>query len=88
MNWNAPFGTLLQGCLLGTKAFPLLQLNVEDKLHQQTPEDDYNCGIGVMATVGIMLHDLTGVNQDDNFTFVTIFSKETLIVSFCKKTKE
>ena len=88
MNWEMPFGTKLPGSLLGTKAFPLLQLNVEDVFSQQTPEDDYNCGIGVVAAIGIMLYDVIGVNQDNNLKFVTIFSKETLIVSFCKKTKE
>jgi hypothetical protein len=60
MNWDTPFGMKLQGCLLGTKAFPLLRLNVEDELPQQTPEDDDNCGIGVVAAVGIMLHDVIG----------------------------
>jgi hypothetical protein len=88
MNWEMPFGTKLPGSLLGTKAFPLLQLNVEDVFSQQTPEDDYNCGIGVVAAIGIMLYDVIGVNQDNNLKFVTIFSKKTLIVSFCKKTVE
>ena len=67
MNWDTPFGTKLQGSLLGTKAVPSLQLNVEDVLPQQTPEDDYNCGIGIVAAVGIMLHDFIGANQDDDF---------------------
>ncbi len=55
---------------------------------QQTPEIDYNCGIGVVAAVRIMLRDVIGINQDNNFKFATIFSKKTLIVSFCKETKE
>ena len=88
MNWDTPFGTKLQGSLLGTKAVPSLQLNVEDVLPKQTLEDDYNCGIGVMAAIGIMLRDVIGVNQDNDFKFVTIFSKKTLIVSFCKKSKK
>ncbi len=88
MNWDTLFGTKVQHNLIGTKAFPSLRLNMEDVLPQQTPVDDYNCGIGVVATVGIMIRDVIGVNQDDNFKFVTIFSKKTLIVSFCKKTKE
>jgi hypothetical protein len=41
-----------------------------------------------VAAIGVMLHDAIGVNQDDNFKCVTIFSKKTLIVSFCKKTKD
>jgi hypothetical protein len=88
MNWDMPFGTKLLGSLLGTKAFPLLQINVEAVFSQQTPEDDYNCGIGVVAAIGIMLHNVIGVNQDNSLKFVTIFSKKTLIVSFCKKTEE
>ncbi len=46
MNWETPFGTKLQGSLLGTKAFPSLRLNVKDVLPNQTPEDDYDwrCG--------------------------------------------
>jgi hypothetical protein len=88
MNWDTPFGKNLQGNLLDTKAFSSLRLNMEDVLPQQTIEDDYNCGIGVVAAVGNMLRDVIGVNQDDNFNFVTIFSMKTLIVSFYKKTKE
>jgi hypothetical protein len=67
MNWDTPFGTKLQGSLLGTKAFQLLRLNVEDVLPKQTPEDDYNCGIGAVAATGIMLRDVIGINQDDDF---------------------
>jgi hypothetical protein len=57
-------------------------------LPKQSPQDDYNCGIGVEAAVGIMLCDVIGVNLDVTFRFATIFSKKMLIVSFCKKTKE
>jgi hypothetical protein len=57
-------------------------------LPKQTPQDDYNCGIGIVAAVGIMLRDVIGINLDDNFKFATIFSKKKLIVFFCKKTKE
>jgi hypothetical protein len=88
MKWDTPFGTKLQGNLHGTTAFPLLRLNVEDVLPKQTPEDDYNCGIGAVAAIGIMLCDLIGINQDNNFKFATIFSKKALILSFCKKTRE
>jgi hypothetical protein len=88
MNWDTPFGTKLQGSLVGTKAFPSLRLNVEDVLPKQTPEDDYNCGIGVVAAIGIMLHDVIGINQDNNFKFVTIFSTKTLNISFYNKTQE
>ena len=45
---------------------------MDDVLPKQTPEDDYNCGIGVVAAVGIVLCDVIGVNQDDNFKFITI----------------
>jgi hypothetical protein len=41
---------------------------MEDALPQQTPEDDYNCGIGVVVAIGIMLRDVIGVNQDDDFS--------------------
>jgi hypothetical protein len=88
MNWDTPFGTKLQGSLLGTKAFPSLQLSVEDGLPKQKSEDDYNCGIGVVAAIGIMLHDVIGTNQDDNLKFVTIFSKKMLNVFLCRKTEE
>jgi hypothetical protein len=72
MNWDTPFGKKLQGSLLGTKAFPSIRLNLEDVLPQQTQEDDYNCGIGVVAAIGIMLRNVIGVNQDYNFKFFTI----------------
>ncbi len=77
----------MQGSLLGMKAFPSLRLNVKDVLPQQTPEDDYNCGIGVVAAVGIILRDVIGVNQDDNLKFVTIFSKKTLISPSARRPK-
>jgi hypothetical protein len=57
-------------------------------LPKQTPEDDYNCGIGTVAAIGIMLRDAIGINKDDHFKFATIFSMKTLIVAFCKKTRE
>jgi hypothetical protein len=88
MNWDTPFGTKLQGSLLGTKAFPLRRLNVEDVLPKQTPDDDYNCGISAVAAIGIMLRDVVGINQDDNFKFATIFSKKALIISICNTTGE
>ena len=55
---------------------------------KQTPEDDYNCGIGAVAAIGLMLRDVIGINQDDDFKFATIFSKKTLIVSICNTTGE
>jgi hypothetical protein len=61
---------------------------MEDILPKQTPEHDYNCGIGVVAAVGIMHQNVIGVNLDDNFKFATIFSKKTSIVSFCKNAEE
>jgi hypothetical protein len=52
---------------------------------QQTPEDDYNCGIGVEAGVGIILRYVIGTTLSLS---PSCFSKKMLIVSFCKKTKE
>jgi hypothetical protein len=57
-------------------------------LPKQTPEDDYNCGIGAVAAIGIVLRDVIGINQDDDFKFATIFSQKALIVSMCKTTGE
>jgi hypothetical protein len=88
MNWDTPFGTNVEGSLLGTKAFPSLRLKVEDVLPKQTPEDDYNCRICAVAAIGIMLHDVIGINQDDDFKFATIFSQKALIVSICNTTGE
>jgi hypothetical protein len=61
---------------------------MEDVLPKQTPEDDYNCGIGAVAAIGIMLCDVIVINQDDNFKFANIFSKKALIVSICNMTGE
>jgi hypothetical protein len=60
---------------------------VEDVLPKQTSEDDYNCGIGAVAAIGIMLRDVIGINQDNNFEFAAIFSQTALIVSFCNTTE-
>jgi hypothetical protein len=88
MDWETSFGTKVEGSLLGTKAFPSLRLTVVDVLPKQTSEDEYNCGIGAVAAIGIMLRDVIGINQDDNIKFATIFSQKALIVSFCKTTGE
>ena len=88
MNWETPFGTKLQGSLIGTSAFQSLRMKMVDVLPKQSPEDNYNSGFGVVASVGIMLCDAIGINLDNDFKFATIFSKKTLIVFFCKKTKE
>ena len=88
MNWETPFGIKLQGNLVGTKAFPALRLHATDVLPSQSEDDDYNCGIGVVAAVGIILRDVIGVKLEDDLKFAANFSKKKLLVSFCKDTKE
>jgi hypothetical protein len=41
-----------------------------------------------VAAIGIVLRDVIGINQDDDFKFATIFSQKALIVSMCKTTGE
>ena len=88
MNWETPFGIKLQGNLVGTKASPALRLHATDVLPSQSEDDDYNCGIGVVAAVGIILRDVIGVNLEDDLKFAANFSKKKLLISFCKDTKE
>ena len=74
--------------MVGTKAFPSLRLRGENVLPKQSAEDDYNCGIGVVATIGIILRDVIGFNLEDDTKFGTIFAKNKLSVAFASGSKE
>ena len=56
MKWCSPFGKSFQGNMLGTKRFPALRLPEENLLPKQ--EDGWNCGLGVEATIGIILRNI------------------------------
>ena len=55
---------------------------------EQDVEDDYDCGISVVATIAIILRDCIGSGLEDDIKFAMTFSKKTLEVSFCETTKE
>lgn len=88
MNWETPYGYILDGNLVGSSEFPSLRLQEEDKMPKQSDEDDYNCGIGVVATIAIVLRDCIGRDPEDDLKFIRNFSTRTLEVSFCETSKE
>ncbi|KAI2502413.1 hypothetical protein MHU86_12070 [Fragilaria crotonensis] len=56
MRWCSPFGKTSQGNMLGTKSFPALRLPEANLLPRQ--DDGWNCGVGVVAAVGIILRNV------------------------------
>jgi hypothetical protein len=56
MRWCSPFGKTSQGNMLGTKSFPALRLPEANLLPRQN--DGWNCGVGVVAAVGIILRNV------------------------------
>lgn len=50
MDWEMPFGSILEGNLVGSQEFLSLRLQEEEEMPKQSDEGDYNCGIGVLDT--------------------------------------
>jgi hypothetical protein len=75
-----PFGAELRGQMIGTERFPALRL-FDHQMHlpQQGPKDDYNCGIGMVSIIGIMLRDLIGADLvEDCNRYYSIFSNPAM----------
>ena len=70
------------------QSFSIARLRVKNVLPQQSPDDDYNCGIGVVATIGIILRDVIGFNPEEDIKFGTIFAKNKMLVACCSSSKE
>ena len=79
MEWLYPFGQQTQGYHKGTKIFPHVQFDKTDLLPLQ--EDGYNCGIGVVAAVGIILRDIIGRTSESEHHFCNIFEQSKLNLS-------
>ncbi len=62
MKWLSPFGKLFQGDILGTKDFPALRLPERNLLPKQ--EDGYNCGMGIVASITIILRNVCNEKVD------------------------
>ena len=86
------FGDALDGSMVGTKTFPALHLP-EDCNALPMQCDDFNCGVGVAAAIGIVLRDV--INKQDrqiaNAAFLSydeLFSVKTLSLATCDEPKE
>ena len=80
MEWLYPFGNHLRGYHKGTKVFPHLQFDKTDSLPLQ--QDGYNCGVGVVAAVGIILRDIIGSTLESENRFYNIFEQSKLSLTF------
>ena len=76
MEWLYPFGHQIRGYHKGTKVFPHVQFNKTDSLPCQ--QDGYNCGMGVVAAVGIILCDIVGRTLESESHFYNIFEQSKL----------
>lgn len=75
MPWHQPFGSAIDGYLLGSQRFPSLRFPFGTNFLPRQ-NDAYNCGIGVAATIAIILRDVVvkdlvsnteTVSYDDHF---------------------
>ena len=77
MKWLSPYGNA-DMILKGTKEFPRLQLN--DKLLLPKQIDGYNCGIGIVAAMAVLLRDFFD-NASNSVTFEDAFSPNSMPVN-------
>ena len=85
MSWLEPFGEGIEGNMSGTQAFPALRVSERsNQLPRQL--DDWNCGIGIAAAIGIILRDV--VFDGAHVTFDSRFMRNTLIFLECPHHQE
>ena len=85
MSWLEPFGDAIKGNMIGTHLFPALRVPVNS--HQlPSQQDRWNCGIGIAATIGIILRDV--VSDGPHVSFDSRFMKNTLKFLECPLPKE
>jgi hypothetical protein len=61
MAWVEPYGSTDSQHLLGTAKFPAIRIPPDEPLPEQN--DGFNCGIGVIATIGQILRDFGTVER-------------------------
>ena len=85
ISWLEPFGDAIEGNVIGTQAFPALRVPVSSK---QLPRqlDKWNGGIGIAATIGIILRDV--VLDGPHVTFDSRFMRNTLNFLECPRCQE
>jgi hypothetical protein len=82
MEWLSPFGKSFQGDILGTKDFPALRLPERNLLPKQ--EDGYNCGMGIVASIAIILRNVCN-EKVDQMLFIEQIPRTTGGSSFFDK---
>jgi hypothetical protein len=73
MKWLSPFGKSFQGDILGIKDFPALRLPERCLLPKQ--EDGYNCGMGIDASIAIILQNVCN-EKVDQMSFIDQFGHQ------------
>ena len=79
-----PFGSEIEGNMLGSELFPALRVGEDGYFPMQ--QDGCNCGIGICATIGIVLRDF--LPQNDDFLFDDLFSKANMPLQHCETSCE
>jgi hypothetical protein len=74
MKWLSPFGKKFEGNMLGTKSFPALCIAEENMLPKQ--EDGCNCGLGIVAAIGIILRNICS-EKVEQMSFNEQFGRQT-----------
>ena len=74
MQWYSPYGGGSDKYFLGTRNFPSLRLR--DLGHLPLQEDGYNCGVGVVAAIGIMLRNCIKTDNNQVSLFEAGFKRQ------------
>ena len=67
LKWFTPFGNQYLGVMVGTEKFPAFKVLKDCVLPKQT--DEYNCGIGHVAAISIILRDVLGRSSVSKITW-------------------
>ena len=80
MMWLEPFGCSRNPQLRGSSNFPSMRLVQGDELPHQ--HDVYNCGFGVIATIGIILRDVVGIENSETRELYRVHFYASVMVSY------
>ena len=78
LEWEFPFGSPVFGDMVGTRHFPALRLDEAGVLPLQGKKDDFNCGIGLVSAIGIVLHQF--IHKCTTIECRNLFRRESMVV--------
>jgi hypothetical protein len=87
LKWYHPFGGKHKDeeSWKGSKSLPIVRFPSRDILPFQT--DGWNCGFGVVATIGIFLRDIVG-NFGNEARYLAMFREDQLPIKYCVEDQE